>query len=88
VHHQLRPLSYNGHLPGWRLMPVIVKANDDLRQEQFVSQLLFQFDSIFKAAGLPVWLRPYDILAVSPTGGAFVVSIVFLACCFRCEPWK
>ena len=34
-----------------------------------MSQLLFQFDSIFKAAALPVWLRPYDILAVSASGG-------------------
>ena len=34
-----------------------------------MSQLLFQFDSIFRAAALPVWLRPYDILAVSASGG-------------------
>jgi hypothetical protein len=70
---QLRPQSLNGHLPGWRLMPIIVKSNDDLRQEQFVSQLLFQFDSVFKAAGLPVWLRPYDILAITDTGGLIEV---------------
>jgi phosphatidylinositol kinase/protein kinase (PI-3 family) len=54
-------------------MPIIVKSNDDLRQEQFVSQLLFQFDSIFKAARLPVWLRPYDILAITDTGGLIEV---------------
>ena len=57
------------HLPGWRLMPVIVKANDDLRQEQFVSQLLKQFASIFRRADVPVWIRPYDILATAPRGG-------------------
>jgi hypothetical protein len=57
------------HLPGWRLMPVIVKADDDLRQEQFVSQLLFQFNHIWRDARVPVWLRPYDILATSPTAG-------------------
>jgi hypothetical protein len=56
---QMRQVSPYGRVAGWRLMPVIVKSNDDLRQEQFVSQLLFQFDSIFKAAKLPVWLRPY-----------------------------
>jgi phosphatidylinositol 4-kinase len=57
------------HLPGWRLMPVLVKANDDLRQEQFVSQLLKQFASIFRAAGVPFWLRPGDILATCADGG-------------------
>ncbi len=31
------------HMKGWRLLPVIVKANDDLRQEQFCSQLIKQF---------------------------------------------
>jgi phosphatidylinositol 4-kinase len=57
------------HLPGWRLMPVIVKANDDLRQEQFVSQLVHQFAAIFRRTRVPVWLRPYDILATAPRGG-------------------
>jgi phosphatidylinositol 4-kinase len=57
------------HLPGWRLMPVIVKANDDLRQEQFVSQLMHQFAAIFRRARVPVWMRPYDILATAPRGG-------------------
>jgi hypothetical protein len=56
-------------LPGWRLVPVIVKANDDLRQEQFASQLLRQFSHIFRTAKLPVWMRPYDILATHADGG-------------------
>lgn len=42
-------------------MPVIVKSNDDLRQEQFVSQLLRQFQSIFAEAMVPVWVRPYGM---------------------------
>lgn len=50
-------------------MPVIVKSNDDLRQEQFVSQLLREFQHIFRAARVPVWVRPYDILATDPDGG-------------------
>ena len=55
--------------PGWRLVPVIVKANDDLRQEQFTSQLLREFARIFKARNVPAWLRPYDILATEARGG-------------------
>jgi hypothetical protein len=65
--------SLYSHLPGWRLMPVIVKANDDLRQEQFVSQLLAQFAAIFRLAQVPVWLKAYDILAVSPSAGLIQV---------------
>ena len=57
------------HLPGWRLVPLIVKADDDLRQEQFVSQLLAQFAAIFRAARVPAWVKAYDILAVSPSAG-------------------
>lgn len=57
------------HLPGWRLMPIIVKSDDDLRQEQFVAQLLKQFDLIFKDARVPVWMKPYDILAISTSAG-------------------
>lgn len=56
-------------LPGWRLLPVIVKSNDDLRQEQFVSQLLKQFHSCFRSEDVPVWMRPYDILATAADGG-------------------
>ena len=65
----IAPTSLYSHLPGWRLVPVIVKANDDLRQEQFVSQLLFQFSAIFRASRVPVWMNPYDILAISSDAG-------------------
>lgn len=61
--------SAYSHLPGWRLLPVIIKSNDDLRQEQFVSQLLVQFSAIFRQARVPVWVKPYDILAISPDAG-------------------
>jgi phosphatidylinositol 4-kinase len=48
---------------------VIVKSNDDLRQEQFASQLIHQFSNIFTETKLPVFLRPYDVIATSPTSG-------------------
>ncbi|CAK4646296.1 hypothetical protein LEN26_016956 [Aphanomyces euteiches] len=66
---RLRATSPWGHLPSWRLLPVIVKSNDDLRQEQFASQLIRQFANVFEDAKLPVFLRPYDVLATSPTAG-------------------
>mmetsp|Transcript_1547 Transcript_1547/g.2000 ORF Transcript_1547/g.2000 Transcript_1547/m.2000 type:complete len:380 (+) Transcript_1547:751-1890(+) len=58
-----------GSEPGWRLVPIIVKADDDLRQEQFALQLISQFDRIFRDANLSLWLHPYDILATSSTAG-------------------
>eukprot|EP01029_Cantina_marsupialis_P012364 TRINITY_DN2727_c0_g3_i1.p1 TRINITY_DN2727_c0_g3~~TRINITY_DN2727_c0_g3_i1.p1 ORF type:complete len:708 (+),score=200.75 TRINITY_DN2727_c0_g3_i1:306-2126(+) len=57
------------NLPGWRLMPVIVKANDDLRQEQLVFQMIGMFDRAFKEGGVNGWLKPYEIIATSPTSG-------------------
>lgn len=71
---RIRAKSRYSHLPGWRLVPIIYKSNDDLRQEQFASQLIAQFAAIFRAADLPLWLRPYDILATSPTSG-FIEAI-------------
>jgi hypothetical protein len=66
---RIRRKSAVGHLPGWRLLPVIVKSNDDLRQEQLASQLLRQMGVILKEANVGVWLRAYDIIATSFDGG-------------------
>ena len=46
---------------GWSLLPVIVKSHDDLRQEEAVSQMLRQFDKIFREGDAGVWLRPYEV---------------------------
>ncbi|OQR92559.1 phosphatidylinositol kinase (PIK-J) [Thraustotheca clavata] len=66
---RLRALSEYGNLPGWRLIPVIVKSNDDLRQEQFAAQLIHQCHKIFVDANIPLTLRPYDVIATSATSG-------------------
>ena len=44
---------------------VIVKANDDLRQEAFVMQLIDLCQEAFAVAGLDLWLHPYRILAMT-----------------------
>jgi len=41
---------------------IIVKSNDDVRQEQFAMQLISQFEQIFKLKKLDLWLKPYEIL--------------------------
>jgi hypothetical protein len=54
---RLRRESPFGDHPGWRLLSVIVKSNDDLRQEQFAAQLIAQCDRIFREYSLPLSLR-------------------------------
>jgi phosphatidylinositol 4-kinase len=58
-----------GHLRGWRLLPVIVKTCDDLRQEQCAAQLIAQMHQILLSGGCQSWLRPYDIIALSDDAG-------------------
>lgn len=60
---RVRNQSVFGHLKTWRLLRVIVKSNDDVRQEQFAMQLIQQIDHIFKLKKINLWLRPYEILA-------------------------
>ena len=54
---------------GWHLMGVIVKSNDDLRQEAFVMQLIELCKEAFQEAGLELWLYPYRILSTGRTTG-------------------
>lgn len=50
-------------------MRIIVKSNDDIRQEQFAMQLISQFDQIFKLKKLDLWLNPYEILGTGQRCG-------------------
>ena len=59
---RIRKNSPFGGLLTWKLMRIIVKSNDDIRQEQFAMQLISQFDQIFKLKKLDLWLNPYEIL--------------------------
>jgi phosphatidylinositol 4-kinase len=66
---RIRVKSPFGELKTWRLTQLIVKKGCDLRQEQFAMQLISQFDQIFKAAKLNIWLRPYEIVCTGPNCG-------------------
>ncbi|KAL9181380.1 hypothetical protein ACHAXT_010185 [Thalassiosira profunda] len=66
---RLRKSSVYGSHPGWRLLPILVKSNDDLRQEQLASQLIQRMALILAKARVPVWLYPYEIIAVTGRGG-------------------
>lgn len=51
------------------IISFIAKANDDLRQEHMTMQLIKKFDEIFKRAGLPLKLHPYEIVITSASSG-------------------
>jgi len=55
--------------PSWALRAVIVKSNDDLRQEVFVVQLISRYARLFASKKLPLYLKPYKIVALSATTG-------------------
>ncbi|OAY36081.1 phosphatidylinositol 4-kinase beta 1 isoform X2 [Manihot esculenta] len=62
---RIRKASVYGKLPGWDLRSVIVKSGDDCRQEHLAVQLISHFYDIFQEAGLPLWLRPFEVLVTS-----------------------
>ncbi|KAF0984871.1 hypothetical protein FDP41_000770 [Naegleria fowleri] len=64
-----RALSPYGSIPGWDLKSVIVKANDDIRQEIFAMQLIKLFAQIFEEEKLPIYIRPYEIIVTSGNCG-------------------
>lgn len=66
---RLRAKSAFGHHPGWRIVPLLIKANDDLRQEQLASQLIYRMAAILSREKVPVWLCPYEIIALTESGG-------------------
>jgi hypothetical protein len=74
---RLRKSSVYGSYDGWRLLPILVKSNDDLRQEQLASQLIQRMALILAKANVPVWLYPYEIVALTGRGGSECIFIRF-----------
>ncbi|KAM6910541.1 phosphatidylinositol 4-kinase beta [Xenentodon cancila] len=77
---RIREGSPYGHLPNWRLLSVIVKCGDDLRQELLAYQVLQQLKSIWEQERVPLWIKPYKILVLSADSGMIepVVNAVSL----------
>ena len=48
---------------------VVVKAGDDLRQEELALQLIDRFNAIWREAGLTVSVRPYAAMSTTFNGG-------------------
>jgi phosphatidylinositol 4-kinase len=66
---RLAAKSPQGCLPGWDLLGIIIKSNDDLRQEAFAMQLIELCQEAFEVAGLELWLHPYRVLATGRSTG-------------------
>eukprot|EP00669_Euglena_mutabilis_P010966 TRINITY_DN5657_c0_g1_i1.p1 TRINITY_DN5657_c0_g1~~TRINITY_DN5657_c0_g1_i1.p1 ORF type:complete len:354 (-),score=62.36 TRINITY_DN5657_c0_g1_i1:38-1099(-) len=66
---RLRKQSPNGQLRHWDIRSCIVKAGDDLRQDMLAMQLIKTFASIWAEADLPVYVRPYEVIAISNSTG-------------------
>uniref|UniRef100_A0A7S0ZJ17 1-phosphatidylinositol 4-kinase n=1 Tax=Timspurckia oligopyrenoides TaxID=708627 RepID=A0A7S0ZJ17_9RHOD len=58
-----------GTIPNTKLAAFIVKAGDDLRQEQLAMQLIRQFQWIFQTENVDVTLRPFNIICVNADAG-------------------
>jgi hypothetical protein len=66
---RIRKSSPFGHLEGWTTQAVIVKANDDIRQEHFAMQLINVCKKIFDEEGVPVYIRPYHVITTDRDSG-------------------
>ncbi|XP_018620261.1 phosphatidylinositol 4-kinase beta isoform X1 [Scleropages formosus] len=66
---RIREASPYGHLHNWRLLSVIVKCGDDLRQELLAYQVLCQLQFIWEQERVPLWIKPYKILVISSDSG-------------------
>lgn len=52
---------------------MIVKSNDDVRQEVFIMQLIAFYEEVFKQNGVGIWLRPYKIMSTGNSTGLIAV---------------
>ena len=71
---RLRKISPFGHLSSYKLFNLIIKSGEDLRQEQFATQLINEFLQIFKFEKVKCWLQPYEIIATGTNVG--IVEVV------------
>jgi len=66
---RVRSQSAYGSHPNWRLLPILIKSNDDLRQEQLVAQVINCISNVLAKANILIWLYPYDIIALTHRAG-------------------
>ena len=63
MHKRLSHISPYGNLKSFKLFKMIIKSGEDLRQEQFTTQLINEFSQIFALEKLDLVLNKYEIIA-------------------------
>eukprot|EP00039_Didymoeca_costata_P019725 m.338689 g.338689 ORF g.338689 m.338689 type:complete len:708 (-) comp18505_c0_seq1:90-2213(-) len=70
---RIRLSSPYGHLPNWKVVPIIIKNGDDLRQEVLASQLMAAFQKAWQKEGLKLWVKPLGVVVTESEGGMIEV---------------
>ena len=66
---ELKKKSLFGKLNTYKIFCCIIKTNEDLRQEQFATQLINEFYQIFKLENSGCWLNTYEIISTGKNCG-------------------
>ena len=66
---ELKNKSLFGKLNTYKIFKCIIKTNEDLRQEQFATQLINEFYQIFKLENTGCWLNTYEIISTGNNCG-------------------
>ena len=66
---KLKKESLFGKLNSYKLFTCIIKTNEDLRLEQFATQLINEFYQIFKLENTGCWLNTYEIISTGKNSG-------------------
>ena len=66
---KLKKNSLFGKLNTYKIFRCIIKTNEDLRQEQFATQLINEFYQIFKLENTGCWLNTYEIISTGNNCG-------------------
>ncbi|CCW66444.1 unnamed protein product [Phytomonas sp. Hart1] len=70
---RIRPTSPWGAHPKWDMHAMIVKAGDDLRQEELAMQLIYTISTIWKECGLTCAVHPYHVMPTNVQCGLLEV---------------
>ena len=70
---RLKYQSQYGYLSSYKVCKVLIKSGEDLRQEQFASQLINEFAQIFKIENVDCYLYPYEIISTGNNAGIIEV---------------
>ena len=67
--NNLKKTSLFGDFKSHKIFRCIFKTHEDLRQEQFATQLINEFNQIFKLEHVDCWLNTYEIISTGNDAG-------------------